>query len=56
MKVTDVKHFLAHPGGRGKNLCFVKVETDEGLYGWGEAYTQSDRDTQKTAHIDQLKR
>ena len=56
MKVTDVKHFLAHPGGRGKNLCFVKVETDEGLYGWGEAYTQSDRDTQVTAHIDQLKR
>ena len=56
MKVTDVKHFLAHPGGRGKNLCFVKVETDEGLYGWGEAYTQADRDTQITAHIDQLKR
>lgn len=56
MKVTDVKHFLAHPGGRGKNLCFVKVETDEGVYGWGEAYTQSDRDTQVTAHIDQLKR
>jgi galactonate dehydratase len=56
MKVTDVKHFLAHPGGRGKNLCFVKVETDEGVYGWGEAYTQSDRDTQITAHIDQLKR
>ena len=56
MKVTDVKHFLAHPGGWGKNLCFVKVETDEGLYGWGEAYTQSDRDTQVTAHIDQLTR
>ncbi|MDP6452672.1 MAG: mandelate racemase/muconate lactonizing enzyme family protein [SAR202 cluster bacterium] len=56
MKITDVKHFLAHPGGRGKNLCFVKVETDEGIYGWGEAYTQSDRDTQVTAHIDQLKR
>ena len=56
MKVTDVKHFLAHPGGRGKNLCFVKVETDEGVYGWGEAYTQSDRDTQVIAHIDQLKR
>lgn len=56
MKITDVKHFLAHPGNRGKNLCFVKVETDEGIYGWGEAYTQSDRDIQITAHIDQLKR
>ena len=55
MKITDVKHFLANPG-RGKNLCFVKVETDEGLYGWGEAYTQSDRDIQITAHIDQMRR
>ena len=55
MKITDVSHFLANPG-RGKNLCFVKVETDEGLYGWGEAYTQADRDVQITAHIDQLRR
>ena len=55
MQVTDVKHFLVHPG-ISKNLCFVKVETDEGVYGWGESYTQSDRDLQITAHIDQLKR
>jgi galactonate dehydratase len=55
MQITDVKHFLTHPG-RGKNLCFVKVETDEGIHGWGEAYTQADRDLQVVAHIDQLKR
>ncbi|MCI0437840.1 MAG: mandelate racemase/muconate lactonizing enzyme family protein, partial [Chloroflexi bacterium] len=55
MKITDVKHFLVHPG-RAKNLCFVKIETDEGIYGWGECYTQSDRDLQVTAHIDQLRR
>ena len=55
MRVTDLQHFLVHPG-RGKNLCFVRVDTDEGVYGWGECYTQSDRDTQITAHIDQLKR
>ncbi|HAL46529.1 MAG: mandelate racemase/muconate lactonizing enzyme family protein [SAR202 cluster bacterium] len=55
MQVTDVKHFLTHPG-RGKNLCFVKVETDEGIHGWGESYTQADRDLQVVAHIDQLKR
>ena len=54
MKVTDVKHFLVHPG-MAKNLCFVKVETDEGIHGWGESYTQSDRDLQITAHIDQMK-
>ncbi len=43
MKVTDVKTFLVHPGV-GKNWLLVKVETDEGIHGWGEAYTQADRD------------
>ena len=55
MQITDIKTFLVHPG-RAKNLCFVKIETDEGIYGWGECYTQSDRDVQITAHVDQLKR
>ena len=55
MKVTDVTTYLVHPG-RAKNLCFVKVDTDEGIHGWGECYTQSDRDLQITAHVDQLKR
>ena len=55
MKITDVRHFLVHPG-RGKNLCFVRIGTDEGLHGWGECYTQSDRDTQIAAHVDQLAR
>ena len=55
MQITDIKTYLVHPG-RAKNLCFVKIETDEGIYGWGECYTQSDRDVQITAHVDQLKR
>ena len=55
MQITDIKTFLVHPG-RAKNLCFVKIETDEGIYGWGECYTQSDRDVQITAHVDQLRR
>ena len=55
MKIVSVDHFLANPGA-GKNLCFVKVQTDEGMYGWGESYTQADRDVQVTAHIDQLRR
>ena len=55
MKITDIKTFLVHPG-KAKNLCFVKIETDEGIYGWGECYTQSDRDVQITAHVDQLRR
>ncbi|MCH8064025.1 MAG: galactonate dehydratase [Chloroflexi bacterium] len=55
MKITDIKTFLVHPG-RAKNLCFVKIETDEGVHGWGECYTQADRDLQITAHVDQMKR
>jgi len=55
MKVTSVQHHIVHPGS-GKNLCFVRIDTDEGLHGWGECYTQGDRDVQITAHIDALAR
>jgi galactonate dehydratase len=53
--ITDYRYWIAHPGV-AKNLLFVRVETDDGLYGWGECYTQSDRDTQIAAHLDQMKR
>jgi galactonate dehydratase len=55
MKITKVKTFIVHPGV-GKNWLFVKVETDEGIHGWGEAYTQADRDTAIEAHIHKLER
>jgi L-alanine-DL-glutamate epimerase-like enolase superfamily enzyme len=55
VKITDIKTFLVHPG-RGKNWLLVKVETDEGLYGWGECYTQADRDRAIEAHVHALKR
>lgn len=35
MKVTNGRTFIVCPG-RDKNWLFVKVETDEGVYGWGE--------------------
>lgn len=35
MKITAVKPIVVHSGGR--NFAFVKVETDTGLYGIGEA-------------------
>lgn len=35
MKITDVKVYPVWIGHR--NQCLVKVETDEGLYGWGES-------------------
>ena len=55
MKITAVKPTLVHPGA-GKNWLFVKVETDAGIHGWGEAYTQSDRDRAIEIHIQQLAR
>ena len=35
MKISDVKTFPTWVGGR--NQLVVKVETDEGMYGWGES-------------------
>ena len=55
MKITNVQTFLVHPGG-GKNWLFVKVETDEGIHGWGECYTQADRDRTIEIHVHQLGR
>jgi galactonate dehydratase len=55
MQISALRHFLVHPT-TGKNLLFVALDTDEGLTGWGECYTQSDRDTQVAAHLDQLER
>ena len=55
MRITAVKHYTLHPGWR-KNLIFVKVETDEGIHGWGEAYSQYDRDPAVVAQIEGLGR
>ncbi len=35
MKISDIKVYPVWVGHR--NQCIVKVETDEGIYGWGEA-------------------
>jgi galactonate dehydratase len=55
MKVTDVRTYFVDPGG-GKNWLFVKVETDAGIHGWGECYTQLDRDRAIEIHVQQLAR
>ena len=62
MKVTGVKTFLVTPAAEragvvgAKNWLFVKVETDEGIHGWGEAYTQLDRDRAIEQHVRELGR
>jgi galactonate dehydratase len=55
MQVAHVKPILVDPGS-GKNWLFVKVDTDVGISGWGECYTQADRDHAIAAHVQQLGR
>ena len=55
MRITELKTFFVSPGS-GKNWLFVKIETDEGIHGWGECYTQSDRDRSILAHAKELGR
>ena len=55
MKITDIEVIKWNPG-TGKNFIYIKLTTDTGISGWGEAYSQADRDTQIEAHIDQLAR
>lgn len=37
IKITDIKTYLVGAGSR--NLLFIKVETDQGIHGIGEAYS-----------------
>ncbi|HEV8144595.1 MAG TPA: mandelate racemase/muconate lactonizing enzyme family protein [Methylomirabilota bacterium] len=55
MKVSRVTPFLADLGG-AKNVLFVKVETSGGPHGWGECYTQADRDRSIVAIVEALGR
>lgn len=37
MKITAIKPYIVYVESRRRNQMIVKVETDEGLYGWGES-------------------
>ena len=54
-EIIDLSHHLVHPKS-GKNLLFVRLETAHGRHGWGECYTQADRDLQISAHLQHLTR
>ncbi|THF65256.1 mandelate racemase/muconate lactonizing enzyme family protein [Pseudothauera rhizosphaerae] len=43
MKIARIETFLFHPGS-GKNLLFVRIETESGLHGWGEAYVSVNKE------------
>ncbi len=55
MKVTGVKTFTVDPGA-GKNWLLVKIDTDEGVSGWGECYTQADRESSQEEHVKRMTR
>lgn len=62
MRITAVRTFLVNPISHragmigGKNLLFVKLETDAGIEGWGECYTQLDRDLSIERAVHDLSR
>ncbi len=43
LKVTGLKTWVVQPS-RGKVCVFLKVETDAGIHGWGEAYALTGRE------------
>ena len=53
MKIARIETFLFDPG-LAKNLLFCRVETESGIHGWGEAYSQYDRDTAVMAQLQAL--
>ena len=55
MKIASVECLPVHSGWR-KNFVFVRVATDAGVVGWGEAYSQYDRDRAVAAQVEELGR
>src|SRR2546429_6290129 len=55
MKIASVECLPVHSGWR-KNFVFVRIETDAGVVGWGEAYSQYDRDRAIAAQVEELGR
>ena len=55
MKIAGVEALAVHSGWR-KNFVFVRLATDAGIVGWGEAYSQYDRDRAIAAQVEELGR
>lgn len=55
MKVRNAECLAVHPGWR-KNLIFIRLELEDGTVGWGESYSQYDRDEAVAAQARELLR
>lgn len=53
MKITSIKPYLYFPG-LAKNLLYVRVETDCGIYGWGEAYVVKNKEMIVSKYVEML--
>jgi len=62
MRIVDLQSFLLRPspprGGWNvsKHLLLVRVDTDEGIVGWGEAFTLGDREQNIAHNVTNLRR
>ena len=62
MRIIDLQSFLLRPAPpRGgwkvsKHLLLVRVDTDEGIVGWGEAFTLGDREQNIAQNVTNLRR
>ncbi len=50
MRIIQIRTYLFDPGA-AKNLLFCRVDTDEGVHGWGEAYVVSGKEKAVEAYI-----
>ncbi len=60
MKVTNIKTYFVDSGvtvdlGDTKNWLLIKIETDEGITGWGECHTLLDREKSIAAYMDHIR-
>ncbi|MBB4235882.1 mandelate racemase/muconate lactonizing enzyme family protein [Rhizobium esperanzae] len=55
MKITNIRSYIVDNGTK-KHWVFVRLETDAGIVGWGESYSQSDREDAIISHLAQFAR
>src|SRR5215468_9611359 len=55
MQITSIECLPVYSGWR-KNFVFVRIATNAGVVGWGEAYSQYDRDRAVAAQVEELGR
>jgi galactonate dehydratase len=54
MKISSIQCYTVNPGFRSRTWIFVKVSTDAGIHGWGEAYTLRGRDRAIVGQVGEL--